>query len=62
MNRAANEQVFHDLVDLVNGFKQYFVNHGQNIYENPSPGNKAGGITTLEEKSLDVRKREDVLP
>lgn len=52
MNRAANEQVFHDLVDLVNGFKQYFVNHGQNIYENPSPGNKAGGITTLEEKSL----------
>lgn len=52
MNRAANEQVFKDLVDLVNGFKQYFVNHGQNIYENPSPGNKAGGITTLEEKSL----------
>ncbi|MDN4601043.1 altronate dehydratase family protein [Paenibacillus sp. F6_3S_P_1C] len=52
MNRAASEQVFDDLVDLVNGFKQYFVNHGQNIYENPSPGNKAGGITTLEEKSL----------
>ncbi|MGF9695493.1 UxaA family hydrolase [Paenibacillus sp. MABNR03] len=52
MNRAVNEQVFDDLVDLVNGFKQYFVNHGQNIYENPSPGNKAGGITTLEEKSL----------
>ncbi|WP_339277379.1 altronate dehydratase family protein [Paenibacillus sp. FSL W8-0426] len=52
MNRASNEGVFHDLVDLVNGFKQYFVNHGQNIYENPSPGNKAGGITTLEEKSL----------
>ncbi|PAF32336.1 altronate dehydratase family protein [Paenibacillus sp. 7516] len=52
MNRAANEQVFGDLVDLINGFKQYFVNHGQNIYENPSPGNKAGGITTLEEKSL----------
>jgi altronate hydrolase len=52
MNRAASEQVFDNLVDLVNGFKQYFVNHGQNIYENPSPGNKAGGITTLEEKSL----------
>lgn len=62
MNRAANEQVFHDLVDLVNGFKQYFVNHGQNIYENPSPGNKAGGITTLEEKSLGCTQREDVLP
>ena len=56
MNRAADEHVFNDLVDLVNGFKQYFVNHGQNIYENPSPGNKAGGITTLEEKSPDARK------
>ncbi|WP_152663572.1 UxaA family hydrolase [Paenibacillus wulumuqiensis] len=52
MNRSASPQVFGQLVDLINGFKQYFVNHGQNIYENPSPGNKAGGITTLEEKSL----------
>ncbi|MFD1888472.1 UxaA family hydrolase [Paenibacillus wenxiniae] len=52
MNRAASPQVFQDMVELINGFKQYFVDHGQNIYENPSPGNKAGGITTLEEKSL----------
>lgn len=52
MNRAQTPQVFDELVELINGFKQYFVNHGQNIYENPSPGNKAGGITTLEEKSL----------
>lgn len=52
MNRAANQGVYDELVKLINGFKQYFVNHGQNIYENPSPGNKAGGITTLEEKSL----------
>jgi len=52
MNRAADEEVFGDIVRLINGFKQYFIRHGQEIYENPSPGNKAGGITTLEEKSL----------
>lgn len=52
MNRAADQAVFEDIVCLVNDFKQYFIRHGQEIYENPSPGNKAGGITTLEEKSL----------
>lgn len=52
MNRAADEQVFHKIVHLVNDFKQYFIRHDQEIYENPSPGNKAGGISTLEEKSL----------
>ena len=52
MNRAANEDVFHQIVAMIDGFKQYFVRHGQPIYENPSPGNKAGGLTTLEEKSL----------
>lgn len=52
MERAANEQVFNEITQLINNFKQYFVSHGQEIYENPSPGNKDGGITTLEEKSL----------
>jgi len=52
MNRAANEEVFRDLVAMIDDFKQYFLAHGQPIYENPSPGNKAGGLTTLEEKSL----------
>lgn len=52
MARATDEGVFDDVVSVVNDFKQYFVDHGQPIYENPSPGNKAGGITTLEEKSL----------
>jgi altronate hydrolase len=52
MNRAENEKVFEDIVHLVNDFKEYFIQHKQPIYENPSPGNKAGGITTLEEKSL----------
>jgi altronate hydrolase len=52
MNRAADEGVFHDVVSMVNDFKEYFLRHGQPVYENPSPGNKAGGLTTLEEKSL----------
>ncbi len=52
MNRAINRDVFQRLVELVNGFKEYFLSHGQVVYENPSPGNRAGGITTLEEKSL----------
>jgi altronate hydrolase len=52
MDRAVSEQVFGDVVNMVNDFKQYFIEHHQPIYENPSPGNKAGGLTTLEEKSL----------
>lgn len=52
MNRAENEQVFEQIVQLINGFKQYFIRHNQEVYENPSPGNKEGGISTLEEKSL----------
>jgi altronate hydrolase len=52
MERAVDERVFRDVVALVNDFKRYFLEHGQPISENPSPGNIAGGITTLEEKSL----------
>jgi altronate hydrolase len=52
MNRAASEEVYRDVVAMVNSFKEYFLRHGQPVYENPSPGNKAGGLTTLEEKSL----------
>lgn len=52
MMRAADEPVFGDVVALVNGFKRYFTDHGEPVSENPSPGNIAGGITTLEEKSL----------
>ncbi|WP_082234941.1 UxaA family hydrolase [Halobacillus massiliensis] len=52
MERAQNEEVFHKTVNLINDFKQYFIEHKQPIYENPSPGNKDGGITTLEDKSL----------
>lgn len=52
MNRAENEEVFKKIVALINNFKEYFMNYGEKINENPSPGNKAGGITTLEDKSL----------
>lgn len=52
MNRAVDEAVFARVVDLIDSFKRYFLEHGQPIYENPSPGNRAGGLTTLEEKSL----------
>lgn len=52
MARAKDEKVFDKTVDLINNFKRYFKNHNQVIYDNPSPGNKKGGITTLEDKSL----------
>ncbi len=51
MDRCVNEEVFHKAVDMINGFKKYFLRHNEVVYENPSPGNKAGGITTLEDKS-----------
>ncbi len=52
MNRCIDESVFNKTVDMVNGFKNYYKAHNQVIYDNPSPGNKNGGITTLEDKSL----------
>lgn len=52
MNRCKNEELFNQTVKLINDFKQYFLSHGEPVGENPSPGNKAGGISTLEEKAL----------
>lgn len=52
MARAKDAATFDKIVDLINEFKVYFKNHNQVIYDNPSPGNKKGGITTLEDKSL----------
>ncbi len=51
MNRCINEEVFEKAVNMINGFKDYFLSHNEVVYENPSPGNKAGGITTMEDKS-----------
>ncbi len=52
MNRCQDAATFEKTVSLINDFKEYFIKQGMPVYENPSPGNKAGGISTLEEKSL----------
>ena len=52
MNRCVSRDIFEKTVCLINDFKDYFMQNNQPVYENPSPGNKAGGISTLEEKSL----------
>lgn len=52
MSHCETKEVFNKTVSMINDFKQYFIDHHQPIYENPSPGNKQGGITTLEDKSL----------
>ncbi len=68
MNRCVSRRVFDKCVDMINSFKQYFIRHNQEIYENPSPGNKNGGISTLEDKSMGCTQKAgsapviDVLP
>lgn len=52
MNRCENKELFDQTVSLINNFKNYFLSHGEPVGENPSPGNKAGGISTLEDKAL----------
>ena len=52
MNRCRNKELFEETVKLINDFKEYFLSHGEPVGENPSPGNKAGGISTLEDKAL----------
>jgi len=62
MNRCVNEDVFNRTVKLINDYKEYFISNGQPVSENPSPGNKAGGITTLEEKSLGCVQKGGTAP
>ena len=52
MRRCVNRTVFENTVEMINSYKNFYIQHNQPVYENPSPGNKKGGITTLEEKSL----------
>ena len=52
MNRCRTEELFNQTVSMINNFKVYFLSHGEPVGENPSPGNKAGGISTLEDKAL----------
>ena len=62
MDRCENEELFHKTVALINDFKQYFTSHHQTIYENPSPGNKLGGISTLEDKALGCTQKSGTSP
>jgi altronate hydrolase len=57
MNRAVSHDVYADIVRLINDYKQYLTDRGCSVYENPSPGNLEGGLTTLEEKSLGAIKK-----
>ena len=51
MDRCINKEIFVKAEHMINGFKEYFISHNEVVYDNPSPGNKQGGITTLEDKS-----------
>ncbi len=62
MNRCVDRQVFQKAADMLNGFKEYFIAHHEVVYDNPSPGNKAGGITTLEDKSCGCVQKGGTAP
>lgn len=62
MRRAISEAVLQDTIRLINDFKEYYLSHGQPVGENPSPGNKAGGISTLEEKALGCTQKSGTSP
>lgn len=62
MNRCRDEETFRRTVKLINGFKEYFTSHNQTIYENPSPGNIKGGISTLEDKFLGCTQKSGSSP
>ncbi len=62
MNRCLTRQLFDQTVSMVNSFKEYFLSHGEPVGENPSPGNKAGGISTLEDKALGCTQKCGAAP
>ena len=62
LNRCINTSVFEKAVEMINGFKDYFIRHNEVVYENPSPGNKQGGITTLEDKSCGCVQKGGAAP
>ncbi len=62
LGRASSRKVFDDACAMLNGFKDYFLNHHEVVYDNPSPGNKAGGITTLEDKSCGCVQKGGTAP
>lgn len=62
MDRCRDAETFSKTVHLINDFKDYYASCGQPVYENPSPGNKAGGITTLEDKALGCTQKSGTAP
>ena len=62
MRRAVSDEVLQDIIRLINDFKEYYISNGQPVGENPSPGNKAGGISTLEEKALGCTQKAGTAP
>ena len=62
LSRAASREVFDRAAEMIRAFRRYFIDHGEPISENPSPGNVAGGITTLEEKSLGCVQKAGAVP
>ncbi|MDR2069860.1 MAG: altronate dehydratase family protein [Treponema sp.] len=62
MDRCETRELFDKTVDLIVNFKEYYRSHNQAVYENPSPGNKAGGITTLEDKSCGCVQKGGTAP
>jgi len=62
MRRAVSDEVLQQTINLINNFKEYYLSHGQPVGENPSPGNKAGGISTLEEKALGCTQKAGTAP
>ena len=62
LSRCVNEKVFGKAAAMLNSFKDYFISHNETVYENPSPGNKKGGITTLEDKSCGCVQKGGTAP
>lgn len=62
MNRCASREIFDKAVNMINGFKHYFISHNEVVYDNPSPGNRQGGITTLEDKSCGCVQKGGTAP
>ena len=62
MNRCINKEVFEKAVSMINGFKNYFISNNEVVYDNPSPGNRQGGITTLEDKSCGCVQKGGTAP
>lgn len=62
MGRCKSPEIFDRAVNMINSFKDYYISHGEVVYENPSPGNKKGGITTLEDKSCGCVQKGGTAP